>query len=95
MTPAAGLDAERLERIQDMYADELAGGTLFRGRADYADEQRRGVFLQLADAEERHAEHWSRLLRQAGVEPRRPRVPFRVKALWFSRATSAPKPSFR
>jgi VIT1/CCC1 family predicted Fe2+/Mn2+ transporter len=41
------------------------------------------VFLQLAEAEERHAEHWSRLLREAGVEPRRPRVPFRVRALCF------------
>ncbi len=79
----AGLDAKRLERIQDMYADELAGGTLFRGLADYADDQRRSVFLQLAEAEERHAEHWSRLLREAGAEPRRPRVPFRVKALCF------------
>ena len=77
------LDAKRLERIQAMYADELAGGTLFRGLAEHADDQRRSVFLQLADAEERHAEHWSRLLRQAGVEPRRPRVPFRVKALCF------------
>ena len=62
---------------------QLAGGTLFRGLADYADDQRRDVFLQLAEAEERHAEHWSRLLREAGVEPRRPRVPFRVKALCF------------
>ena len=66
-----------------MYADELAGGTLFRGLAEYADDQRRAVFLQLADAEERHAEHWSRLLREAGVEPRRPRVPFRVRVLCF------------
>ncbi len=41
------------------------------------------MFLQLAEAEERHAEHWSRLLREAGVEPRRPRVPFRVRALCF------------
>lgn len=76
-------DPKRLERIQEMYADELAGGTLFRGLAEYADEQRRGVFLQLADAEERHAEHWSRLLREAGVDPKRPRVPFRVRALCF------------
>ena len=29
------------------------------------------MFLQLAAAEERHAEHWARLLREAGVEPRR------------------------
>jgi VIT1/CCC1 family predicted Fe2+/Mn2+ transporter len=76
-------DAKRLERIQEMYADELAGGTLFRGLADYADEERKQVFLQLADAEERHAQHWAELLRKEGVEPRKPRVPFRVKALCF------------
>jgi VIT1/CCC1 family predicted Fe2+/Mn2+ transporter len=66
-----------------MYADEVNGGALFRGLAEYADEQRRGVFLQLAAAEERHAAHWARLLRESGVEPRPPRVPFRVRALCF------------
>jgi vacuolar iron transporter family protein len=79
----APADAKRLERLQAMYADELAGGTLFRGLADYADDERRAVFLQLADAEERHADHWARLLRKEGVEPKRPRAPFRVKALCF------------
>ena len=51
-----------------MYADEIAGGALYRGLAEYADDDRRTVFLQLADAEERHAEHWARLLRAAGVK---------------------------
>ena len=64
-----------------MYADEIGGSALFRGLAEYADDQRRDVFLQLAKAEERHAEHWARLLRQEGVEPRRPRPSFRVRAL--------------
>ena len=66
-----------------MYADEVNGGALFRGLAEYADDQRRDVFLQLAAAEERHAAHWERLLREAGVEPRTPRTPFRVRALCF------------
>jgi VIT1/CCC1 family predicted Fe2+/Mn2+ transporter len=79
----APADTKRLERLQAMYADELAGGTLFRGLAGYADDPRRAVFLQLADAEERHAEHWAQLLRKEGVDPKRPRVPFRVKALCF------------
>lgn len=88
MRTGAAPDAKRLARIQEMYADELAGGALFRGLAEHADESRRQVFLQLADAEERHAAHWARLLRDAGAEPRRPRIPFRVKALcalarWF------------
>ena len=66
-----------------MYADEVNGGALFRGLAEHADEQRRDVFLTLAAAEERHAAHWARLLRESGVEPRTPRVPFRVRALCF------------
>ncbi|HXY92670.1 MAG TPA: VIT1/CCC1 family protein [Acidimicrobiia bacterium] len=82
MTVAAP-DAKRLEHIQEMYADEIAGGTLFRGLAEYADDDRKRVFLQLADAEERHAEHWARLLLASGVEPKRPRTPFRVRALCF------------
>jgi VIT1/CCC1 family predicted Fe2+/Mn2+ transporter len=66
-----------------MYADEIAGGALYRGLAEYASEDRRKVFLQLADAEERHAEHWARLLERSGVEAKRPRLPFRVRALCF------------
>jgi vacuolar iron transporter family protein len=76
-------DAKRIDRLREMYADEVNGGALFRGLAEHADEQRRDVFLQLAAAEQRHAEHWARLLREAGEEPRTPRVPFRVRALCF------------
>jgi len=76
-------DPKRRKRLEAMYADEVAGGALFRGLADYADDGRRDVFLQLAAAEERHAEHWARLLRKDGVEPRKARLPFRVRALCF------------
>jgi vacuolar iron transporter family protein len=76
-------DRERIARLREMYADEINGGALFRGLAEYADPQRRDVFLSLAAAEERHAAHWERLLREAGVEPRAPRRPFRVRALCF------------
>jgi VIT1/CCC1 family predicted Fe2+/Mn2+ transporter len=76
-------DAKRIERLREMYADEVSGGALFRGLAQHADQQRREVFLQLAAAEQRHADHWARLLREAGEEPRTPRVPFRVRALCF------------
>ena len=76
-------DAERLARIRAMYADEVAGGALYRGLAEYATDDRRAVFLQLADAEERHAEHWARLLRRAGEEPKRPRLSLRVRVLCF------------
>jgi VIT1/CCC1 family predicted Fe2+/Mn2+ transporter len=76
-------DAKRIERLREMYADEINGGALFRGLAKYADPQRRDVFLTLAAAEERHAAHWERLLRESGIEPRTPRLPFRVRALCF------------
>src|SRR4051812_32987646 len=76
-------DAKRIARLRDMYADEVNGGALFRGLAEYADPQRRDVFLTLAAAEQRHAAHWERLLRDAGEEPRTPRRPFRVRALCF------------
>jgi VIT1/CCC1 family predicted Fe2+/Mn2+ transporter len=79
----AAPDTKRIERLREMYADEVNGGALFRGLADHADEQRRDVFLQLAAAEERHAAHWARLLRESGVTPRPPRRPFRVRALCF------------
>ena len=77
----AAVDAKRIERLREMYADEINGGALFRGLAQYADPARRDVFLTLAAAEERHAAHWEQLLREAGVEPRTPRTPFRVRAL--------------
>ena len=82
----ASPEVERIERIREMYADEVAGGALYRGLAEHADGERRAAFLHLADAEERHAEHWAQLLRDAGVEPKRPHVPFRVRALhWLAR----------
>jgi VIT1/CCC1 family predicted Fe2+/Mn2+ transporter len=81
--PDAAFDKARIARLRDMYADEVNGGALFRGLAEYADPSRRDVFLTLAAAEERHASHWERLLRDAGVEPRTPRTPFRVRALCF------------
>ena len=80
-------DAKRRKRLEEMYADEIAGGALFRGLADHADADRRDVFLQLAAAEERHAEHWARLLRKDGIEPKKPRLPFRVRGAVLPRAT--------
>ena len=79
----AAFDKARLARLREMHADEINGGALFRGLAEYADPARRDVFLTLAAAEERHAAHWEQLLREAGVEPRTPRTPFRVRALCF------------
>jgi VIT1/CCC1 family predicted Fe2+/Mn2+ transporter len=71
-----------LVKYREMWADELGGAALYRALADHADEHRRPIFLALAEAEERHAAHWARLMREAGVtglEP--PRLPFRIRVL--------------
>jgi vacuolar iron transporter family protein len=89
------LDPE-LARFREMWADELGGAALYRALAEHADERRRQIFLNLAEAEERHAAHWAARLRQGGVtdlEP--PRLPFRIRVLrrlagWFGTDTVLP-----
>ena len=69
-------------RFWELWADELAGAALYRALAERADEPRRGVLIELAEAEERHAAHWAKLMADRGVtEPRAPRLPFRVRVL--------------
>ena len=80
-----------IARLREMYADEVNGGALFRGLAEYAEPQRRDVFLTLAAAEERHAAHWAELLREAGVEPRTPAHAVPRARCASSPASSAPK----
>jgi VIT1/CCC1 family predicted Fe2+/Mn2+ transporter len=71
-----------LAKYHEMWVDELGGAALYRVLADHADEHRRPIFLALAEAEERHASHWARLMRDAGVtELKPPRLPFRVRVL--------------
>ena len=81
--PAAAKDAETA-RFHELWADELAGAELYRALADGANERRRGVLLELAEAEERHAAHWAKLLAERGVtNPKRPSPPLRVRVLSF------------
>jgi vacuolar iron transporter family protein len=75
------VDSE-LAKYREMWADELGGAALYRALAEHADEHRRPIFLALAEAEERHAGHWARLMRDAGItELKPPRLPFRVRVL--------------
>src|SRR5213592_3509589 len=77
---AATKDAEAA-RFFELWADELAGAALYRALAERASEQRRGVLLELAAAEERHAAHWARLMAERGLtDPKRPPLPLRVRA---------------
>lgn len=71
-------------RFFELWADELAGAALYRALAERASEQRRGILLELADAEERHAAHWAKLMADRGVtNPKRPPLPLRVRVLSF------------
>jgi VIT1/CCC1 family predicted Fe2+/Mn2+ transporter len=76
-------------RFFELWADELAGAALYRSLAQRGNARRRQVLLELAEAEERHAAHWARLLAARGItDPKAPRLPFRVRALsamarWF------------
>jgi vacuolar iron transporter family protein len=77
----SAVDSE-LVKYREMWADELGGAALYRALADHADEQRRPIFLSLAEAEERHAAHWAKLMRDAGVtDLKPPRLPFRIRVL--------------
>ncbi|MGH2727977.1 MAG: VIT1/CCC1 transporter family protein, partial [Actinomycetota bacterium] len=71
-----------LARFWELWADELAGAALYRALAERADERRKDILLELADAEERHAAHWAKLMAERGLDsPRPPKVPLRVRVL--------------
>ena len=60
-------DARALERFRQYHEDELQAAILYRGLAEL-DRDRRDVLARLAEAEERHAGHWRRLLADHGIE---------------------------
>lgn len=53
-----------LSRFEQFWRDETAAAALYRDLADVADDERRALLLDLADAEERHAAHWAALLQE-------------------------------
>jgi VIT1/CCC1 family predicted Fe2+/Mn2+ transporter len=61
------VEPERLAMFEDMRADELDAALLYRALAAASEGRRREVLNRLAEAEDRHARHWERLLREAGV----------------------------
>jgi len=73
---------ENIERYRDNLRDELDGATLYtRIAAAEADPIRKDLFLQLAQAEAKHAELWRAKLTAAGVAEK-PYVPsFRTRLL--------------
>lgn len=74
-------DAE-IDQFRQLWADEKAAAHLYRGLADLAEGEQRALFVELAATEERHADHWAALLRDAGCEPTPDgRVPWRTRLL--------------
>jgi VIT1/CCC1 family predicted Fe2+/Mn2+ transporter len=56
-----------LQRYYDLWADEIAGVDLYRELAEVSTGERREIFLGLARSEERHVQHWRRMLERNGV----------------------------
>jgi vacuolar iron transporter family protein len=65
--PGMTMEPQRLALFEEMREDELDSAALYRALAEASEGRRRDVLNRLAEAEERHAGHWERLLREAGV----------------------------
>ena len=77
--------AEDLELFEALWRDERASAALYRALAAI-DEDRRELLDELAVTEERHANHWASLLRDAGREPTGAITPWRHRLLvWWAR----------
>ncbi|MGH9035456.1 MAG: VIT1/CCC1 transporter family protein [Acidimicrobiia bacterium] len=75
-------DADRLQLYREMWEDELEAAALYRALAAAAGGRRAQVLNRLAEAEERHAAHWERYLREAGVtDLRKRRLSLRTRLL--------------
>ena len=81
MTPAGGGPPDRAKLYLTLWRDERHAAALYRVLAELADPDRRDVFLELADVEDRHAAHWEALLAKAGVTPTLGRSPARIRQL--------------
>lgn len=77
------VDRAALRRFGEYHADEVQAALLYRGLADL-DPTRAEVLRRLAEAEERHAEHWRAILATHGVDsapPARPNLRTRLLLL--------------
>jgi VIT1/CCC1 family predicted Fe2+/Mn2+ transporter len=84
-------DARRsAARFREMLASERRSAALYRGLASNADGERRQVFLQLADVEDRHAAHWADKLTELGEPVPKPGgIGLRGRALtWLAKRFS-------
>jgi VIT1/CCC1 family predicted Fe2+/Mn2+ transporter len=91
MSGASGSDAGEVARHLQNYRTERDGAALYHAlaKAD-PDRSRAAVFEKLAEAEERHAERWAKLLRAAGAAVPEHRASGQVRLLaWLARRFGA------
>lgn len=85
MERSATLSEDDLAQFATMYRDERAAAALYRGLAAL-DGGHADLLEDLAATEERHAEHWAGLLREAGRVPASVEMPWRHRLLlWRAR----------
>ena len=76
------MEAKRIERLRDMYADEVNGGALFRGSRPTPTNN--GATCSCSSRRPRSVTpRTGPAVRESGVDRARPRTPFRVRALCF------------
>lgn len=84
-SPAPAPDAppsrDRLKLYLTLWRDEKQAAKLYRALAEMSDDKRRPLFLELANVEDKHAAHWERLLKAAGVTPTLGAMPMRTRLL--------------
>ena len=80
--PDVAIESDRLALFEEMREDELDSAALYRALADASKGRRRDVLNRLAEAEDRHARHCEKLLREAGVtDLPAPRTTLRTRVL--------------
>jgi VIT1/CCC1 family predicted Fe2+/Mn2+ transporter len=80
-TPPTAAD---IKRYRDNYQGEIDGVELYRrlARAE-RDPARAQIFLDLSETEKKHVRRWEEKLREAGVDPGRPRPTLRIRIIGF------------
>lgn len=72
--PPGTPDRKMVAALQQNYLAELEGAHTYRALAEHeSDPTRREILLEMAEAEERHADKWAGRLRALGAEPPTPR----------------------
>jgi vacuolar iron transporter family protein len=81
--------SSKAQQFRSHWADEMDGAAMYRALAERADGEQREIFLDLADAEERHAAHWAAKLVELGEpapQPARHRPGAKTRLLgWLAR----------